>query len=210
MSITRDHSTDTCCINLNPAEHKNSNKDALIDSLLHEKGHAVYHDGFNNRQISTLLLKYSPAVKKFAALRKEYYTELKECHNEWLKNTKNDAALFKINDIDCKIKKNNLEHLKFTQDVSKNMSPYRKSQEIRADVYAAITSPQQGDGFITSLQKDLQEESQGRLRIIYDNHPHHKGRIVLLQQIKSELQSAEQEKQCMTRAMCTMSDDQTF
>jgi len=190
-------------------EYKNKPKNEITDLLRHEKCHAVYHDQADRIKISTLISEYSPAGKKLDALYKEYYAKLKECYNEWLK-IKNDDALFKLNDIYGKFKKISLEHREFKRDVSKNISSYRKAKETRADVYAAITSPQHGDGFIAFLQKALQEELQGRLRIIYDNHPHHKDRIALLQQIKSELQSAEQEKQCMTRAMRTMSDDQTF
>ena len=207
MGITRDNATDTCCIDLNPIGLKDVSKNEITDILRHEKSHAVYHDSFNKLQISTLLFEHSPAAKKLTALRKEYYAEWKECLNEWRrKNIKDDDAIFKLDDIERKVEKNYSEYLEFIEGVSNNMSSYHKAQETRADVYAAITSPQQGDGFIASLQKSLQEELQGRISIAYHNHPHHKDRIALLQQIKSELQSA----QYMTRAMRAMSDDQTF
>ncbi len=98
---------------------------------------------------------------------------------------------------------------------SELISSYLKAQETRADVYATIISPQYGDNLCHSFQEfgkeviiDFGIFRVSTVPIFGSNHPHPKDRIALLQQIKSELQDAEQEKRYMTTAMQAMSDDQ--
>ncbi len=212
VCIARDAATATCCISMHPKEHKDNNKNEIIDILLHEKSHVIYHDSEERCQILAFILEYSPTATRLAALQEKYNTEEQEYLDKWRKNRKKSKKQFFEDDvykeIGLKLKESRLEYLEFRQNAPKNMAPYRKAKETRADVYAVIASSQKGDGLTTSFQKDLQQEFEGRISLSYKRHPHHKDRIMLLKKIKSELQGAEQEKRYMATAMQTMSDNQ--